>query len=101
MARLIDADEVMEIVKAHCYPLATRHNSIDDGMFVAGIQQAVDECSTIDAAPMVHGAKITRLNDVFSEKIITVCSECSGRVGKRDAYCRHCGAKMDMDDSED
>jgi len=41
--KFIDADALMEIIRAHDYPLATRHNSIDNGMFTIGIQQAVEE----------------------------------------------------------
>ena len=89
MARLIDMDDVVQLSYFYC----------DEAC--SAIVEDIENIPTVDNVPVVHGAKTTRLNDVFSEKIITVCSECSGRVGKRDAYCRHCGAKMDMDDSED
>lgn len=93
MARLIDKDidiyDYIETWDCTCSDYGRqRVMSVDD----------LEYLPTVEAAPVVHGAKITRVNDVFSEKIITVCSECSGRVGKRDVYCRHCGAKMDMDD---
>lgn len=45
--RLIDADVLMEIIRAHDYPLTAHFNSIDFGMFTLGIQQAVDEVPTI------------------------------------------------------
>lgn len=45
--RLIDADALMEIIKAHDYPLWAHFNSTDNGMFTIGIQQAVDETPTI------------------------------------------------------
>ena len=45
--RLIDADAVMEIIRAHDYPLTAHFNSTDNGMFTLGIQQAVNEVPTI------------------------------------------------------
>ena len=46
--RLIDADELMQIIREHDYPLtAYPLNSTDNGMFTLGIQQAVDETPTV------------------------------------------------------
>ena len=52
--RLIDADALMDVIRQHEYRLATKQGSIDYGMFTLGIQQAVDEQSTIDAVPVVR-----------------------------------------------
>lgn len=52
--RLIDADKLMETIKAHDYPLKDHLNSTDNGMFTIGIQQAVDEQPTVDAVPVVR-----------------------------------------------
>ena len=54
MARLIDADALMDVIRQHEYRLATKQGSIDYGMFTLGIQQAVDEQPTVDAAPVVR-----------------------------------------------
>ena len=45
--RLGDLDALMEIIRAHDYPLTAHFNSTDNGMFTLGIQQAVDEVATI------------------------------------------------------
>lgn len=46
--RLIDADELMQTIREHDYPLtAYPLNSTDNGMFTLGIQQAVDETPTV------------------------------------------------------
>lgn len=45
--RLIDADALMNCIRAHDYPLTAHFNSTDNGMFTLGIQQAVDEAPTI------------------------------------------------------
>ena len=52
--RMIDADALMDVIRQHEYPLATKQGSIDYGMFTLGIQQAVDEQQTIDAVPVVR-----------------------------------------------
>ena len=54
MARLIDADALMDVIRQHEYRLATKQGSIDYGMFTLGIQQAVDEQPTIDDVPVVR-----------------------------------------------
>lgn len=45
--RLIDADALMDVIRANDYPLRAHFNSTDNGMFTIGIQQAVDEAPTI------------------------------------------------------
>lgn len=52
--RLIDADALMETIRAHEYPLKSHFNSTDRGMFTIGIQQAVDEQPTIPTASPWH-----------------------------------------------
>ena len=54
MARLIDADALMDVIRQHEYRLATKQGAIDYGMFTLGIQQAVDEQPTVDAGPVVR-----------------------------------------------
>ena len=45
--RLIDADALMDLIRARDYPLTDHFNSTDNGMFTFGIQHSVDEISTI------------------------------------------------------
>lgn len=56
MSRYIDADALMQDVIAHSYPLTNAYSvgGVDDGMFVTGIQQVVDEQPTVDAVPVVR-----------------------------------------------
>ena len=54
MARLIDADALMDVIRQHEYRLATRQGSIDYGMFTLGIQQAVDEQPTVDTMEIIR-----------------------------------------------
>ena len=52
--RLIDADELKEVIHDHDYRLADVTNSIDYGMFTIGIDQAIDECHAVDAVEVVR-----------------------------------------------
>ena len=52
--RLIDANELMDVIRRHEYRLATKQGSIDYGMFTIGIQQSVDEQPTVDAVEVVR-----------------------------------------------
>ena len=68
MARLIEADALMDVIRQHEYRLATKQGSIDYGMFTLGIQQAVDEQPTIDAVPV---SELEKLRDyLYAEDLI-------------------------------
>ena len=68
MARLIEADALMDVIRQHEYRLATKQGAIDYGMFTLGIQQAVDEQPTIDAVPV---SELEKLRDyLYAEDLI-------------------------------
>lgn len=70
MARLIDSDAFMDVIRQHEYRLATKQGSIDYGMFTLGIQQAVDEQPTIDAVPV---SELLSLRDnLYEDNLITM-----------------------------
>lgn len=52
--RIIDADKLKETIHINHYPLRGGINSIDNGMWTIGIDQAIDEQPTIDAVPVVR-----------------------------------------------
>ena len=45
--RLIDADRLMEVIEKNSYLLKGYYNSLENGMFLIGIKQAIDEAPTI------------------------------------------------------
>lgn len=45
--RLIDADRLMEVIEKNSYMLKGYYNSLENGMFLTGIKQAIDEAPTI------------------------------------------------------
>ena len=71
--RLIDADAFMDVIRQHEYRLATKQGSIDYGMFTLGIQQAVDEQPTIDAASVVRCRECKHLNVVNRKELYAHC----------------------------
>lgn len=54
----------------------------------------VEKVPTADVQEIRYGKPVQMLNDVISEKTITVCSCCNGKISKKDTWCKHCGAKM-------
>lgn len=98
MPRCIDADKLMEAIKAHHYPLVVKGlNSTDYGMFTLGIQQVVDEQPTVDVR---HGYWI--FEEFPDGYYHWECSECekwfqedSMSIDEEWGYCPNCGAKMD------
>lgn len=48
-----------------------------------------------DVAPVVHAEPVMIFDDPFTGRRFTTCTHCNGKIGKRDRYCKHCGAKMD------
>lgn len=95
--RLIDADALKETIHINHYPLRGGINSIDNGMWTIGIDQAIDEQATIEAEPVRHG------HWIFGESWMLGrnrrCSVCDSMFPCNDAwvmfYCPDCGAKMD------
>lgn len=101
MSRLIDADKLKETIHINHYPLRGGINSIDNGMWTIGIDQAIDEQPTIDAVPVVHGHWIYDASDMRC-----VCSECNHHLfqivrpvefksfAEQNKFCFNCGADM-------
>ena len=100
--RLIDGDALKNKIEQHSYPLSDRINSIENGMFLCGIYQAIDESPTIDAAPVVHGRWILlgKNEHDYETSVEEKCSLCGRYVYRydtelQDNYCPNCGARMD------
>ena len=92
--KYIDSDKLMETIKAHDYLLVAHNNSIDRGMFTAGIQQVIDE------TPAERGR--WEPADIGDGDYIYVCSACGATWTFNDGtpaenhmnFCPDCGADM-------
>lgn len=102
--RLIDADELKELICQNVYPVQDAFNSRDYGMFwTGGIEKAIDEAPTIDAEPDRCGHWVKSQDGIR-------CSECGHspinrivfrgeQIWEIDAdkelrYCPKCGTQM-------
>ena len=84
--RLIDADALMETIRAHDYPLRSHFNSTDNGMFTIGIQQAVDEQPTVDAVEVVRCKDCKwYVPYTMENKTYKMCRK--AHLGSDDFYC--------------
>ena len=92
MTRYIDADALMKTLIHHSYHVTDYWNSTGAGMFLFGIEQAINEQPTVDAVPVIR------------------CRDCRNYAGsgmycgwnmiaKPDGYCHH--ANEDPEYSDD
>ena len=61
--RLIDADELIKIITENVYTIIHEWNSIEPGMSLNGIMQAIDEQTIIDAIQVVRCKDCTYWQD--------------------------------------
>ena len=54
MARLIDADALMQYIRNHDYQLVSRMGCVDKGMFTDGIEHGINIQPTVDAVEVVR-----------------------------------------------
>lgn len=103
--KFIDADILFKTITDNHYFIVSKYNSVDYGMFTAGIKQAIDETPAADVQEVKHGKWIAKkiIKESYNYGVpyeIFRCSEClymlseNGLV-RRYNYCPHCGARMD------
>lgn len=100
MAKLIDGEKLLAVIEEHCYTLCDLFNSTDNGMFLCGIKQAINEQPTVDTERHAHWEQPSYFdeeNGVFQcsnckEEFVLICG--SPKENKYE-YCPHCGCKMD------
>ena len=51
--------------------------------------QATDDC--------VHARAVKRYTDPHTGKKYTTCSACEEKISPQDAWCKYCGAKLDLE----
>lgn len=92
MARLIDADELKNILEVRHEQLEGEYGSLQGA--VSGFIKLLDSQPTVEAEPVRHGNWIR--NGVFCAK----CSECEKNSVDIGKYCSNCGAKLEECENE-
>ena len=109
--RLIDAGELLHRIKENSYTLVDIINSKGNGMFLNGIEQAINSAPTIEAEPVNHAKWLTDSEgeiccsncghysqDRFDERFENELGK--GWALKNPYYCGYCGSKMDLKEGE-
>ena len=88
---LISRQAAIDFIKEHSYPVRYDETSIEQGMTLTGIEQALNEVPTIQLQQ-----KTGYWFDVGS--LSCRCSECGGKSNRESRYCPNCGAKMETEE---
>lgn len=54
----------------------------------------LDEVPTANVRPVINAHAIQFYNDPYTGRMFTTCSNCDGKINKKDRFCKHCGADM-------
>ncbi len=87
MSRYIDADKLIWKVQNN-----DNYGTITIQLFISLLQNS----ETADVAPVIHAHKV-RAHSQGGGTHWVVCSHCEKPIDWQDAYCKHCGAKMNED----
>ena len=96
---LISRQAAIDFIKNHSYPVRYDGNSIEQGMTVTGIEQALNEMPSIQ--PKQKTGRWEHDGGHFANRWI--CSQCGYKLyfEKSEAkYCPNCGAKMESDNND-
>ena len=77
-------------LEAHFSPAITGKDAYTAGEVLLSIQKF----PSADVQPVVHAHKV-RAHSQGGGTHWVVCSHCEKPIDWQDAYCKHCGAKMD------
>ena len=88
MSDLISRQAALEIIKEHSYPVMYDRNSIEQGMTITGIEQALNEVPTVQPEQKPGRWVPHKHTDTV------LCSQCGKCYGEEYNYCPNCGAKM-------
>ena len=112
--RLIDATELQRRIHEHDYVLHDQNNTVEKGMFTAGIDYAIQTAPTVDVRTAVRGrweeVRVDRIVDIdYPPDVIAAmfCCVCKhwhnevyfyGNPTEFAHFCPYCGADMREED---
>lgn len=89
MDELISRQAAIDFIKNHSYPVRYDGNSIEQGMTVTGIEQALNEMPNIQSKQ-----KTGRWVCLDDDYLAYGCSTCRSVSLLESKYCPNCGAYM-------
>ena len=97
---LISRQAAIDFIKDHSYPVRYNNTSIEQGMTITGIEQALNEMPIIQPKQKTgRWSKQMLFDDGYGgKKVGYICSACRKYVPFKGNYCGNCGAKMESDD---
>lgn len=75
--------------------------AIDDSWEYDYAEDRMFEIPAVDAVEVIHARPVKFYSDPYTERLFTTCSACDGKIGPRDKWCKHCGARMDGEEEHD
>ena len=93
MSRYIDADRLRKDILGlpNCY------NGFSDTYDKALIIDRIDEQPTANVRENIHAQKVIGGGERDGATCWFECSHCHGTVDILDAYCKHCGAVLELE----
>lgn len=85
---LISRQSAIDFIKDHSYPVRYDGNSIEQGMTITGIEQALNEMPSIQPKQKTGRWILNKHTDTV------LCSQCGKCYGDEYNHCPNCGAKM-------
>ena len=96
---LISRQAAIDFIKEHSYPVRYDNTSIEQGMTITGIEEALNEIPNIQSKQKT--GRWEHDGGHFANRWI--CSQCGYKFyfEKSEAkYCPNCGAKMESDNND-
>lgn len=96
MDDLISRQAAIDFIKDHSYPVCYDRTSIERGMTLTGIEEALSEI------PIVQFEQKLGQWIICSDGYYPYCSQCLNEPQNRvmTKYCPNCGAKMEADEND-
>ena len=99
MARYINADKLIELLRDECAEVDDGNRDIDEStclMTFRAMHEFVNKIPTADVQPVISGEWIPQKGVLHRLEIDGICSECGYVTGfyRFFNYCPNCGARM-------
>ncbi len=95
MDDLISRQAAIDFIKVHSYPVCYDRTSIERGMTLTGIEQALNEIPIVQFEQKMGQWEIAI---GYDPKRRFMCDQCARMAYEPSKYCPNCGAKMETEE---